>query len=311
MTTTVDMLGISLIAPLMGRTPCRLGTQSCEPCAYHTWVKLGSWGNYDHFAYGRHDFRTGQQFILVLGTDGAVSAGHLPRQFQRLSQVGIFTIMLALTSLWSRQIEEYRWQFDFATQKIESETGYSSFRFINVQPLDARQFSLSKDMAMVSHGIHGTMNAATNMANIFSFLSGQLRSYVNLSAKAQARQIPHQLGTHLSDAFSQCLNRTNAQFAQMQGLRGRIDSQFRIVKALIAQRDSRANIEIAAAAKADTELMRGIAFVTMIFLPATFMATFFSMVFFNINFEDGTHLVVSKWFWFILSTQFHCQSSWF
>lgn len=284
-----------------GPHPCRRrhGAQVCQPCAYHLWVKLGGWGKYDHFAYASHDFRTGQQFVLVLGTDGAASATQLARQFQGVSQVGIFTIMLSLTSLWSRQIEEYRWQFDFATLKVESETGYNSFQFEDVEPLDPRHFSLSKDMAMASHGILGTMTAATNMANIFSFLSGQLRSYNELGAEAQAQpqQIPQPLETQLSDAFSQCISRTNAQIAQMQGLRGRLDSQFRIVKALVAQRDSRTNIEIATAAKADTELMRCISFITMIFLPATFLATFFSMVFFNINFDESTHLVVSKSFW--------------
>lgn len=57
----------------------------------------------------------------------------------------------------------------------------------------------------------------------------------------------------------------------------RIDAQLAITKTLIARRDSKLNIEIAKAVKQD------IAAVTMILLPATFPATFFSMAFFHVG----------------------------
>jgi hypothetical protein len=63
----------------------------------------------------------------------------------------------------------------------------------------------------------------------------------------------------------------------------RIDAQLAITKTLIARRDSKLNIEIAKAVKQDSELIKDIAAVTMILLPATFPATFFSMAFFHVG----------------------------
>lgn len=59
--------------------------------------------------------------------------------------------------------------------------------------------------------------------------------------------------------------------------------QLAITNTLIARRDSKLNIEIAKAVKQDSELMKDIAAVTMILLPATFPTTFFSMAFFHVG----------------------------
>ena len=46
--------------------------------------------------------------------------------------------------------------------------------------------------------------------------------------------------------------------------------------------------------RTDSILMRRIAFITIVFLPATFMATFFSMAFFH---TDQEALLMSNWIW--------------
>lgn len=280
-----------------GQHPCGPPTQSC--CAYHIWMKLGDFHNTEHFAYARHDFHTGRNLVLVLGTDGEECVRRLTSQFRGQSQVDLFHILLALTSSWSRQLEVHRWHLDFATQRIESQTGHSCFRVRYAEPLAPEQLVLSKSVSVTSDGIQNAMTGASNMANVFLFLSTQLRRYADLSGPGGSpeQQLSAHPETHLSDALSQCHSQTNAQLAQMRGLKSRVDAQWRTINALIAQRDSQVNIDIAAATKADSELMRGIAFVTMVFLPATFMATFFSMVFFHAGSGDGVHFVVSRWIW--------------
>ncbi|KAI5920131.1 hypothetical protein F4810DRAFT_449577 [Camillea tinctor] len=65
---------------------------------------------------------------------------------------------------------------------------------------------------------------------------------------------------------------------------------------------SSSNLDIAKAAKIDGERMRSIAFLTMIFLPATFVATFFSMTFFEWNPAQG-QAIVSPYIWiYIIGT---------
>jgi Mg2+ and Co2+ transporter CorA len=84
---------------------------------------------------------------------------------------------------------------------------------------------------------------------------------------------------------------------QINGLYARVAAQQDVTKTLIAQWDTQINIEIAKAAKRDSELMKGITVVTMVFLPATFMATFFSMVFWHVGAEKKVHLLVNRWIW--------------
>ncbi|KAF1965227.1 hypothetical protein BU23DRAFT_440687, partial [Bimuria novae-zelandiae CBS 107.79] len=57
------------------------------------------------------------------------------------------------------------------------------------------------------------------------------------------------------------------------------------------------SIDIAQATQQDSEIMRGIAAITMIFLLAIFVATFFSMVFFHVGDEVSVHLLVDSWVW--------------
>jgi hypothetical protein len=67
------------------------------------------------------------------------------------------------------------------------------------------------------------------------------------------------------------------------------------VYSIIGQRDNKLNIETATAARRDSNDMRIIAAVTLVFLPGTFTATLFSTTFFN--FQNQTSSIVSWWLW--------------
>ncbi|KAK4201888.1 hypothetical protein QBC40DRAFT_170522 [Triangularia verruculosa] len=64
----------------------------------------------------------------------------------------------------------------------------------------------------------------------------------------------------------------------------------------IGFQDTRTNLKIAAATRQDGNQMRMIAFLTMIFLPATFLASVFSMTFFNWDAPEGEQ-IVSPYVW--------------
>ena len=78
----------------------------------------------------------------------------------------------------------------------------------------------------------------------------------------------------------QCLNLgindNRLRLHQAEGLHTRIQTQLGVLHSLISQRDSKVNIElakdsrkIAAAAQRDSKVMRIIAILTLVFLPAT------------------------------------------
>jgi Mg2+ and Co2+ transporter CorA len=75
----------------------------------------------------------------------------------------------------------------------------------------------------------------------------------------------------------------------------RTKAQVQTVYSMIGQRDNKLNIETAIAARRDSNAMRIIAAVTLVFLPGTFTATLFSTTFFNFQYQSSR--IVSSWLW--------------
>ena len=78
-------------------------------------------------------------------------------------------------------------------------------------------------------------------------------------------------------------------------LLARTKAQVQTVYSMIGQRDNKLNIETAKAARRDSNTMRIIAAVTLVFLPGTFTATLFSTTFFNFQYQSSR--IVSWWLW--------------
>lgn len=68
----------------------------------------------------------------------------------------------------------------------------------------------------------------------------------------------------------------------------------------MTQQDSETNMSIAQATKNDSAAMKTIAALTMIFLPATAVSSFFGMAFFNG--QGGEFTVTSDWWLFLVLT---------
>lgn len=69
---------------------------------------------------------------------------------------------------------------------------------------------------------------------------------------------------------------------------------------LVTQQDSETNMSIAQATKNDSAAMKTIAALTMVFLPATAVSSFFGMAFFNG--QGGSLTVTSNWWIFLATT---------
>lgn len=78
--------------------------------------------------------------------------------------------------------------------------------------------------------------------------------------------------------------------------RNRLQNEIGLAFNTVAQYDARISLDIGRAAQADGAAMRTIAFVTLVFLPATFVCAIFSMSFFDYDASSGSWLV-SPDFW--------------
>ncbi|TAQ88905.1 hypothetical protein B7494_g2752 [Chlorociboria aeruginascens] len=111
------------------------------------------------------------------------------------------------------------------------------------------------------------------------------------------------------DSDSMLQNRlSDASEYDLSVLPRRIQNQFTAVFNLIAQRDTKATIDlatnshkIAEATLQDSSSMKTIAAMTLIFLPATFISSFFSMTFFDWHAAPGEGIVESIWVYFAVA----------
>jgi hypothetical protein len=173
------------------------------------------------------------------------------------------------------------------------------------------ELTLTPNLLCTADDLSRLARASRGIKAAFAFLDEQLQTFDRICNDQACPRMDRRLKTHISEGFQQKMSLAETQLLQIDELRGRVGTQLKLVNILIAQRDSRINldiasaarrdnqinIEIAAAMKMDSKMMRGIAAVTMVFLPATFMATFFSMVFFNVDPDTTRQLRVSPWIW--------------
>lgn len=263
-----------------------------KPCAYHLWIKLGG-GPLERFLYARHDFQTGHDFVLVAGTDIYCHAQLLRERLKAAACRDLFSILLLILTAWHRELEQRRWLLDYKTQDIESRTGYSSLRFHTPEPLEGAQLSLTKDIGVAMGSLDVLIVEELNFRILLTFIKSELTAF----ARGPTTE-PHPLpgiipAKSLIDAFVYLQSQSTSQISQTRNLKARVEMQWNVIAAL-------RNIYIADSARADNEVIRRISIISIIFLPATFLAAFFSMSFFDFHQADqgkGLQSVVSKWIW--------------
>ncbi|KAF2189291.1 hypothetical protein K469DRAFT_747989 [Zopfia rhizophila CBS 207.26] len=104
-------------------------------------------------------------------------------------------------------------------------------------------------------------------------------------------------GTHNHFQFQ--LRFLHGLLLRSESNKARIQNEITLAFHTAAQRDSRIQVRIGEEAKTETMAMKAIAVVTMTFLPATFVASIFSMSFFHFDpAESGKEsFIVSDGFW--------------
>jgi hypothetical protein len=262
--------------------------------AFHLYLKIGVWGNNEHAVYARHDFHTGHDLVLIMGTAARdYSARILAHLRASRKHHGLPYLLLYLSSYWLEQVEEFRTSMDQEVRDLEARTGASSLRFKQA-PLPPENLIVTGDLYVTLDWLRMVCRASSMVREACMFLQEQLRRLDDLTPDDY---ISSALMEQIHDALAQNQSLAFHQFEQTSDLKRRIDAQLAITNTLIAHRDSKLNIEIAKAVKRDSELMRGIAAVTMIFSPATFLATFFSMAFFHVGTDSQVRLVVDSQVW--------------
>ena len=270
-----------------------------KPCAYHIMIRLCTWLGNEHSVYARHDFHTGKNLLLIAGSGRSAEVTQLLSYYQRQRSPHLFSTLSAITTTWLNEVTTIGMDLDFATQRLESETGFSN-RLFRKQPLPPEQLSLRKGIIATRENLHGACRASDIMRDVFTFLDSELsdggefyHGREQLQLSPDEARVSH-MERQLTRQFKQRKIQSVSLSAQIQQLIRRVDTQWQITTALISRHNAELTMQMAKDSRNDSILMRRIAFVTIIFLPATFLSTFFSMSFFHIS---GGSFTVSKWIW--------------
>ena len=263
------------------------------PCAYHICFKTSQF----ELMYARHDFHSKRSLVLIMGDKLELERQRLTSQFRDLAAVHLFHILLAVLGTWLRKLEQSRWSLDFEVQQLEQSTG--SGRLLDeMQPLEPSQLS---ELRNKTAGTQGWIRSVVR----HSFVAGEhFRVLEDASPKFQLLQ-GHQdeVWQHqFAGALGQYQSQQKFQAGQARELSGRIDMQWSVIAESLAKHDNDLTISMAQKARSDSLLMRQMTTISIIFLPATFLATFFSMIFFHVDATGALSMSKYIWIYFALTS---------
>ncbi|CAO1604220.1 hypothetical protein XANCAGTX0491_007784 [Xanthoria calcicola] len=146
---------------------------------------------------------------------------------------------------------------------------------------------------------------ARHMVHVSETLVVAVQSLQGLKQQQAEFSVQHLQATKLTSTNSQSnfhlqLQLLQSLLARADSNKARLQNEINLAFNAEAQRDSKVQARIGEEARKKTASMKAIAVVTMIFLPSTFVATFFSMSFFHFDppITSGSgNLSVSHAFW--------------
>ncbi|KAL9611108.1 MAG: hypothetical protein Q9167_004241 [Letrouitia subvulpina] len=272
--------------------------------------------------YFRFDVSNDNVFCIAFGQQIEPVKAALPQIFSTdrpkptsSSQVSTdpFKIIEVITSETLGWMESERLTFDLEVRRLEAKTGMSGHHSDVDSRLEAKHMGeLISDL----HKCGGQLSFFERMCEFQARWIGWLRcqhSWINeirtgtndfRKMDAVYRPSVSKVAASLDLGASFATERHE----QVKTLNNRIKIQLSIAASLSAQNDTQNNIAIAEASRRialetrlDSDAMKTIAALTMAYLPGTFVATLFGMVFFNVGSDPNSKFSVNAKWWIYLA----------
>jgi hypothetical protein len=179
--------------------------------------------------------------------------------------------LLLITLMFARL--QHRLGLDFECDNMTKRTGHLGERAFTLNAtedgeINARLYDSLTDLGRMSSRIE-----------VLLFFGNELKTQLqDLQAVVPAQvKLYHVLSREVANTARRLeIDKTELSFAK-----ARLQGKFAILHNLINQRDSRISANIAMACRSDSRAMRTIAFLTLIFLPTTFVSAIFSTTIFD------------------------------
>ncbi|KAJ5180202.1 hypothetical protein N7492_003412 [Penicillium capsulatum] len=228
---------------------------------------------------------TEQTVILLLNPTEKVPLSVFTPQCTRLDDpFWVYSCALEEITRWE---ERAVWDIRDYVRDLEKSTLPSGQK---AQP----DFRILHDIAR--HAIHVTESLEVTVRNVEHILA-QHEFYTGNYSKLNAQLFHHEIARRL--AFFQ------SYFGSIQqrsvSNEKRLQNEIQLAFNTVAQHDARLSVDISQATRADSATMRTIAFVTLTFLPPTFICAIFSMSFFTYDTDSGWAVSNKLWIYWVFA----------
>ncbi|KAL8788932.1 MAG: hypothetical protein Q9213_001455 [Squamulea squamosa] len=261
--------------------------------------------------YYRYDIFKERTLCLLCGNSNHGVKSALRQMFPPLSRrsASPLQILDTIVSEYLAWMEVERQRLDVYVRELEGKTGMGAHVFDPSRRVAAKELN---DLLEELHVCEGELafheRTVQFQVGWIEWLQAQ-HLFLNL-LRFGTREIidlpptKRPIEEGVASSLSLCASLSRESFEQVRTLRNRIRIQLSVVANFIAQNDSRTNIAIADASRRiafetrrDSDAMKTIAALTMVFLPGTFVATLFGMVFFTVDSSSSTKFHVNSLWW--------------
>lgn len=198
--------------------------------------------------------------------------------------MSLFHVLLIFFECVARNFDFFRWEAEYRIQDLQKQT---SPRNIGLGGPLLTSLAASNEWQTAALRPRSLLWAMTQFCELAQFVIEQLEKYKDATNRLSAVEYEQ-----LRDALMLQKSLINGHKETIERLLYRIETSMDVARTLLVERDN--------------EIMKAISVITMIFLPATFAATFFSMVFFHVGDEQNVKLIVDKniWLYFVVTVPF-------
>ncbi|KAI1847988.1 hypothetical protein JX266_006101 [Neoarthrinium moseri] len=242
------------------------------------------WHKLNFFAYWS---RSTKQLVLVVFDASREFADKISRAV--LKEVDIpqlqdpFWIYPILLDLVVRLQNQAVWAVRGSVRMLEKHRAYSD----RPQPNYVRMHDIARHAIHVSETLDVTLKTA-------SMILFQHKYFV--THEMEPEKALRRTSKHIMDRLSYLEHVLFSLRARSASNKERLSNEISLAFNTVAQYDSRVSVNIGRAAQSDSSAMKTVAFLTLAFLPGTFICAVFSMSFFNYDSITGDWQVSDK-FW--------------
>ena len=266
-------------------------------------MKVGPWLQSEFGLYAREELHSGRVFVLFVGQlktgdrlakarvedyqEAGVGANNFPitntlsKRMSHCSYPTIFHAILPIIEEVEHTVQAQRWRLEYRFEGIKQKDHGSKICRDGSDNMLLHASARDKDWRVMVLQPRTLLWATEQYMQHIQFLLEQLERYQRLPMRVRKMSyIEHEA---LQDSYLRHLSLFKGYVSTFSRLMNRYQFDFDVNRGVVAERDS--------------DIMRKITVVTIFFLPATFFATFFSMVFFHVGDEDTVELTVIKNVW--------------